>query len=335
MTSFSPYLEKAKSGGIFTQDEMKDCITSLTSGNVPDIDIAAFLTALHKRGETADEIAGAAAALREKSSTITAPDDAIDCCGTGGDGLHTYNISTGVAFVAAGCGVKIAKHGNRAASSKSGAADVLEKLGVSLSLSRGTLEKALSDIGFCFLMAPNHHAAMKTVAPVRKSLGHRTIFNLLGPLANPAGTKKQLIGVYETKWVLPVAQALKSLGTKAAMVVNGQDGIDEISLCAPTCAAILKDQSIDQKTIMPNEFGLGFIHPDGLKGGDAEYNAAALLAVLKGAKNAYRNMVLANTAAVLSLHDGSTYLDGVARAAKAIDDGAAFDILEKYKALSA
>lgn len=334
MPSFDTFLKKSLTGDSFTQEEMESCISLLMDGGVAQDDMAAFLSALHKRGETADEITGAARALRAKASAISAPDDAVDCCGTGGDGAHSFNISTAVALVAAACGVPVAKHGNRAASSKSGAADVLEKLGVCLALPKDTLEKALNDIGFCFLMAPHHHAAMKHVAEVRKSLPHRTIFNLLGPLANPAGTKTQLIGVYDSKWVLPVAQALLALGSTRAMVVNGQDGLDEISLSAPTDIALLDNGQITQKTLTPSDFGLPFIHPDGLKGGDADVNAAALLALLNGAKNSYRDMVLANTAAVLYLHDATAFKDGTMRAAKALDSGDALNVLNKYKALT-
>lgn len=333
MTDFDLFLQKSLSGETFSSDDMMQCISHLMTGDVSHDDAAQFLTALHKRGETSDEIAGAARALRAKASTITAPDGAMDCCGTGGDGAHTYNISTAVALVAASCGVKIAKHGNRAASSKCGAADVLEKLGVTLSLSKDTLEKSLNDIGFCFLMAPHHHSAIKHIAPVRKSLGHRTIFNLLGPLANPANTKIQMTGVYDSKWILSIANALKSLGSTRAMVLHSRDGMDEISLCAPTDIALLDDGVITQKTLNPSDFGLGFIHPDGLKGGDADYNAAALLNILKGAKNAYRDMVLANTAGVLYLYNDTPFKDGVKLAAAALDDGRALNVLEKYKAL--
>lgn len=334
MSDFSYFHKKSLEGDLFSQNEMTNCISILMDGGVTRNDAAEFLTALFHRGETVDEITGAAMALRARASTINAPDGAIDCCGTGGDGAHTFNISTAVALVSAACGVKIAKHGNRAASSKCGAADVLEHLGVTLNLSKETLERALNDIGFCFLMAPHHHAAMKHVAGVRKALGHRTIFNLLGPLANPANTKIQLMGVYDKKWILPITHALKNLGSARAMVVHGQDGLDEISLNAPTDIALLKDNLITQKTITPDDFGLSPINPDDIKGGDAATNANALLALLKATKNAYRDIVLANTAAVIYLHDDTSFKDGVARAAAAIDNGDALKILESYKALT-
>lgn len=334
MTAFADYLLKVSDGASFTEDDMAASIELLMGGAVASDDAGKFLTALHKRGETAMEIAGAAKTLRKLASTIDAPEDAIDCCGTGGDGSHTYNISTAVALVAAACGVPVAKHGNRSASSKSGAADVLEKLGVNLSAPKEKLEAALKEINFCFLMAPNHHTAMKNVADVRKTLGTRTIFNLLGPLANPAGTKKQLIGVYDSRWLRPMAEALKSLGTQKAMIVHGADGLDEITLCAPTDAVILENGEITERTFQPSDFGLGFIMPDFIKGGDAAKNADALQKLLEGGKSAYRDMVLANTAAVLWLHDSADFKDGVKKAAEAIDSGKALGVLNKYKELT-
>ncbi len=314
---------------------MVACITLLMEGSVSDEEASAFLTILYKRGETSPEITGAARVLRNFASTIDAPEGAIDCCGTGGDGLKTYNISTAVALVAAACGVPIAKHGNRSASSQSGAADVLEKLGVDLSLPKKTLENSLRDLNFCFLMAPHHHAAMRHMLSVRKALGHRTIFNLLGPLANPAKTKKQLLGVFEEKWVFPIAESLRSLGTERAFVVHGSDGLDEITLTGPTHAAILKDGNITQKTLSPQDFGLHVINGEEIKGGTVDENADALLNVLNGGKNAYRQMVLANTAAVLNLHDDRPFYQGVQTAAEVLDTGKALNVLNTYKELHA
>lgn len=333
MTPFDSFLNKAKEGHVFSEEEMAECVELLMQGKADADQAGSFLTNLHKRGETAAEIAGAAKTMRKLASTIEAPEGAIDCCGTGGDGAQTYNISTAVALVAAACGVPVAKHGNRSATSKSGAADVLEKLGVNLSLPKDKLEQALKDLNFCFLMAPNHHAAMKNLSDVRKSLGSRTIFNLLGPLANPANTKKQLIGVYDSRWLRPMAEALKSLGTEKAMIVHGADGLDEITLCAPTDAVILDKGEITERSFNPSDFGLGFIMPDFIKGGDAAKNAEALQKLLEGTKSAYRDMVLANSAAVLWIHDGTDLKDGVKIAAEAIDSGKALQILEKYKEL--
>ncbi|MGB0720151.1 MAG: anthranilate phosphoribosyltransferase, partial [Bdellovibrionales bacterium] len=285
-----------------SESAMIAAMTAIMSGECADDDIAAFLTTLADRGETAEEITGAARVLRQKASSITAPYGALDCCGTGGDASGTYNISTAVAIVAASCGVPVAKHGNRAASSKSGAADVLEVLGVNLDLPKDKLEEALKLYNFCFLMAPHHHAAMRHVAAVRKSLGRRTIFNLLGPLANPAGTKLQLLGVYDEKWLEPMAKALQNLGTKRAWVVYGSDGLDEITITGPTKAAILQDGEITLKTLTPEHFGLQAVDLAKLKGGSAEDNANALRALLEGQKCAYRDIVLANTAGVLMIH---------------------------------
>lgn len=335
MTDFTQFLNKTIEGHVFTEEEMAACMGFLMRGEVSEDNAATFLTALSKRGETAAEIAGAARALRSFATTIDAPKGAIDCCGTGGDNLQTFNISTAVALVSAACGVPVAKHGNRSASSKSGAADVLEKFGVDLNLSRDAQERALKELHFCFLMAPNHHAAMKHVAIVRKKLGTRTIFNLLGPLANPAGTKKQLIGVFAQKWIRPVADALKSLGTEKALVVHGSDGLDEITLTGPTYAAILNGGYVSETTFLPRDFGLPEISLEKIKGGDATQNAAALLNILNGAHNDYRSIVLANAAAVLTLHDDRPLRDGVKAAADALDTGKALNVLNKYRELRA
>ncbi len=335
MTGFTLYLSKIAEGHVFTEEEMAACISVLMKGEASEDEAAQFLTTLNDRGETASEIAGAARALRSFASTIDAPEGAIDCCGTGGDGLQTFNISTAVALACAACGVPVAKHGNRSASSKSGAADVLETLGVDLNLPRVTQERALKDLNFCFLMAPNHHAAMKNVAAVRKKIARRTIFNLLGPLANPAGTKKQLIGVFSQKWVRPLAHALKSLGTEKALVVHGSDGLDEITLTGPTYAAIVNKGYVSETTFLPRDFGLPEISLEKIRGGDAMQNATAMLNILNGAHNDYRSIVLANAAAVLTLHDDRPLRDGVKAAADALDTGKALNVLNKYRELRA
>ncbi len=335
MIAFTDYILKIKIGETLSEDDMGECIAHLMSGEVTQNQAAEFLTILHKRGETAEEIAGAARTMRKMAHTIHGPRGAIDCCGTGGDGHSTYNISTAVALVAAACGVPIAKHGNRSSTSKSGAADVLEYFGINLAMPEEKLIQALHDLHFCFMMAPNHHQAMKHLAPVRKSLGHRTIFNLLGPLANPAGTQKQLIGVYDQKWLRPIAEALRSLGTQKALIVHGEDGLDEITLTGKTYAVILDHGAITETTFLPQDFGLPRIELEDIKGGDAVTNAIGLKEVLKGKHNAYRSMVLANTAAVLNLHDNRDLKTGVRDAAEAIDTGKAMDVLNKYKEISA
>ena len=313
------------------EETMIASMTAIMDGHCSEDEIKTFLIDMAERGETVDEITGAAKVMRAKATTISAPYNAIDCCGTGGDASGTYNISTAVAIAAASCGVPVAKHGNRAASSKSGAADVLEALGVNLDVSKPRLEEALNTLGFCFLMAPNHHQAMKHVAPARKAIGRRTIFNLLGPLANPAGTRQQLIGVYDKKWVEPMAETLQKLGTKKAWVVHGRDGLDEISISAPTDIAVLEGGEITQKTITPDDFGLPAHDLESIKGGEAEDNATALRQLLEGQKSTYRDIVLANTAAVLNIHGNAVDLkDGVKIAAENIDNGQAYQLLKDY-----
>jgi anthranilate phosphoribosyltransferase len=326
----SLYLDKIETG--LTREEMQHAMRQIMDGGASENEIEKFLVTLADRGESVDEITGAATVMREKALTIKAPKGAVDCCGTGGDGTGTYNISTAVALVSAACGVPVAKHGNRASSSKSGAADVLEALGVNLDVPVATLEGALQKFDFCFLMAPNHHKAMRHVSPVRKRLGRRTIFNLLGPLSSPAGAKRQLVGVFDKKWVLPLAEVLKNLGAESAWVVHGSDGLDEITVTGPTYAAILSNGTITEKEITPADFGLKESLAQDLRGGGAKENAVALLAMLEGARNAYRDVVIANTAAVLSIHSGNDDLKhNAGRAARAIDDGVALKTLEDYR----
>lgn len=329
--SLQNYIDNAKAP--LTETDMIDAMTLIMDGAAQEQEIADFLTVLAKRGETATEIAGAARVLRSKVSPINAPAGALDCCGTGGDGISTYNISTAVALVAATCGVPMAKHGNRSASSKSGAADVLEALGINLDISNEHLEEALRAYNFCFLMAPKHHQAMKHVAPIRKSLGFRTIFNLLGPLANPANTALQLIGVFDEKWLVPMAEALHQLGTERAWLVHGFDGMDEITLTDQTNLVILDNGKITEHIISQESFGLPRCTLNDLKGGEAEENAAALTALLQGKQSAYRNIVLANTAAVLAVH-GNRAIDELPQltehAANAIDSGKAYSTLQSY-----
>ncbi len=335
MTLLDSAINKISQGSVLTEKEMEFVMRDVMSGNANDDQIASLLTGLAERGESVSEITGAARIMREMASAITAPDKALDCCGTGGDGVGTYNVSTAVALVSAACGVPIAKHGNRAASSKSGAADVLEALGVNLDVSPTHLETALEKFNFCFLMAPHHHTAMKHVMPVRKALGFRTIFNLLGPLANPAGTKFQLIGVFDKKWLRPMAEVLNNLGTTRAWIVHGRDGLDEITTTDKTDVAILDNGQITEKTISPEDFGLKITSVDGLLGGNAQENADAMTGLLNGEPSAYRDIVLANTSAVLNINGKvKTMVDGVTMAAKAIDNGAAKQVLESYIAFT-
>ena len=330
------YIDNIQNGETLSEDQMIEAMNTIMGGNVSEAEMAAFLSGLAQRGETVEELTGAAKVMREKASGLKAPFGAVDCCGTGGDKSGTYNISTAVAIVSAACGVTVAKHGNRASTSKSGTADVLEALGVNLDVSIEKQEEALNTLHFAFLMAPKHHTAMKHVVSVRKKLGTRTIFNLLGPLANPAGTRHQLIGVFDQQWVRPMAETLKALGTKSAWVVHGEDGLDEITTTAKTYVATLDDEgNINEMTISPEDFGLEYDNPEDLIGGEAQENAAALRGLLEGEKCAYRNIVLANTAAVLMIRgEVETLQEGVKRAAEEIDSGQALQLLKDYIALS-
>lgn len=331
MTSLDFALNKISQGSVLTQKEMETAMQNIMQGAANDTQIAELLTNLSERGEAVSEITGAARVMRDMATTIKAPINALDCCGTGGDGVGTYNISTAVALVSAACGVPVAKHGNRAASSKSGAADVLEALGVNLEASHAQLETALQKFNFCFLMAPHHHKAMKHVMPVRKALGFRTIFNLLGPLANPAGTKFQLIGVFDKKWLKPMAEVLHNLGTTRAWIVYGHDGLDEITTTDKTDIAVLDNGVITKKAITPEDFGLPRASINDLKGGDAQENTDAMLALLNGEPSAYRDIVLANTSAVLNINGKANDLKGgVTMAAQAIDSGKALEVLNNY-----
>ena len=304
-------------------------------GAVGEIEMAAFVMALRLRGETVDEIIGGVEALRAHGSHITAPAGTMDTCGTGGDGLHTRNISTAVAIVLAAAGVPVAKHGNRAVSSACGSADVLEALGVPLEQDAAEAARTLQDVGICFLLAPRHHRAMRHVAPVRKALGIRTIFNILGPMANPAGARRQLIGVFDARWLRPMAETLKALGSERAWLVHGSDGMDELTISGQSQVVALEpDGTIREMTISPEDVGLGRHPPAAVRGGDAAENAAALVALLEGERGAYRDIVLLNTAAALVVADRAPDLRaGVALAAETIDTGRAADLLARWRAV--
>ncbi len=322
-------------GAVLSETQASAAFEDMMQGRASDADITRFLTLLHERGETTIEITAAAKSLRRHVIPIMSPPGTIDCCGTGGDGLHSLNISTAVALVVASCGIPVAKHGNRAATSKSGAADVLEALGVNLTLPPKKLEMALRTLNFCFLMAPNHHPAMKHVSAARKSLGHRSIFNLLGPLANPAGARRQLLGVYDKKWLRPMAEVLHQLGTDKAWVVHAANGMDEISLSGETFVAKLDHGKITETIISPYDFNLPQSPPESIKGGDAQENAAALMELLNGTQSAYRDIVLANAAAALVIADNAPDLfTGVKRATIALDNGQTLKLLEQYRDFS-
>ena len=288
------------------------------------------MLALHDKGETAEEILGAVTSMRAKALTLSAPANAIDIVGTGGDARGTLNISTAVAFVVAGCGVPVAKHGNRAATSKSGSSDVLAALGIHLEPEFHRLELCLRDANICFLFAPRHHPAMRYVAGVRKKLGVRTIFNLLGPLTNPANVTHHLIGAYAQEWLEPMAKVLRSLGSRAAWLTHGHDGMDEITTVTDSDIVTLRDGILGSFTLSPQEFGIAPPDPEALQGGDAAQNAEAMKALFSGAKNAYREIVQINAAAALVVAGHADTLPrGIALAAESLDSGAALGSLRK------
>lgn len=308
--------------------ESETAFSIMMSGNATPSQMGGFLMALRVRGETVEELTGAVRAMRAKMLTVTAPEGAIDTCGTGGDAKGTLNISTASSFVVAACGVPVAKHGNRALSSKSGAADVLTALGVNIEAEVSVMEQALKEIGTCFLMAPRHHSAVRHVGPTRVELGTRTIFNLMGPLSNPAGIKRQIMGVFAPEWVEPLAKVLKSLGHEKAWIVHGADGLDELSTTGVSHVAELKDGEIKTFEVTPEEAGLKRGSLDGLLGGDAEQNAAALWALLDGEAGPFRDAVLLGSAGALIVGDKAANLkEGVEMAAEAIDSGAARKVL--------
>jgi anthranilate phosphoribosyltransferase len=291
--------------------------------------------ALRVRGETVDEITGAVAAMRGKMLTVTAPAEAVDIVGTGGDGSGSVNVSTCASFIVAGTGVPVAKHGNRALSSKSGAADVLAALGVRIDITPEHVGRCIAEAGIGFMFAPTHHPAMKNVGPTRVELATRTIFNLLGPLSNPAGVKRQMVGVFSKHWVEPLAQVLKNLGADSVWVVHGSDGLDEITLTGPTFVAALEDGRIRTFEIAPEDAGLPRVAGEALKGGDAEANAKALRGVLEGKPSAYRDVALINAAAALVVAGKArTLKEGVALGATSLDTGAAAERLMRLSAVS-
>ena len=309
--------------------EAADAFAAILDGSVPDEAIAAFLIALSERGETDVEIAAAARAMRQRLIPIDAPAGAIDVCGTGGDGHHTLNVSTAVSLVVAACEVPVAKHGNRAASSKAGAADTLEALGLDLDVAAQTAERSLADLGICFLFAQKHHPSLARLGPLRRSLGRRTIFNLMGPLANPAGVTRQLIGIARPAYVPIYARALASLGTDHAMIVSGDEGLDELSLAGGNDVAEVKDgETIAMRRVSATDAGLPSHPVEAIRGGDPAHNAAALRALLQGEHGPYRDAVLFNAAAALMVAGvAGTMAEGVEEAAEAIDKGLANALL--------
>jgi len=327
-------IAKVATGASLTESEAELAFDTIMSGNATPSQMGGFLMALRVRGETVEEITGAARIMRSKAIHIEPPPGTVDTCGTGGDGAGTYNISTAAAIVVAACGVPVAKHGNRALSSKSGAADVLAALGVNLDCDMALVKKALWEANIGFLMAPRHHLAMRNVGPTRVELGTRTVFNLLGPLSNPAGAKRQLLGVFSPQWVEPLAHVLKRLGSDAAWVVHGQ-GLDEVTTTGSTTVAELKNGEVRVFEVTPQDAGLFPANPADLKGGDAQVNAEAMRALFDGAPGAYRDIVLLNAAAALIVGGKAEDLkSGVSLARHAIDSGGARTTLQRLVAIT-
>lgn len=335
MSRFHDILSRLAYGETLDRSDASFAFGEIMSGRADLAQVSAFAMALRVRGETVDEIVGGAQILREKAALINVPEQSVDTCGTGGDGLGTYNISTASALLAASMGVPVAKHGNRSVSSKSGSADVLMALGANLELPLDAHTRSIAAHNFTFLFAPQHHKAMRHAAPVRGSLKLRTVFNLLGPLANPGRCKRQVLGVFDKKWVPIMAEVLKALGSEKVWVVHGADGLDELSVSAETYVAELEEGTIREFTITPEEAGLGRHPVEALRGGDAEENAQALYDLFDGAASAYRDIVLLNTAAALVVADKTADLKtGAAMAAEAIDTGRARDHLNGWIAFT-
>ena len=334
---FRGLLAKVGNGQALGIDEAERAFDIMTSGDATPAQMGAFLMGLKVRGETAGELAGGARALRAKVLRVKAPEGAIDIVGTGGDHHGTYNVSTCSAFVVAGAGVPVAKHGNRAFTSKSGSADVLGALGIGLDLPIEKLEQALVEAKVCFLMAPRHHGAMRNVAGPRVELApNRTIFNLLGPMSNPALVKRQLVGVFDRRWLKPVAEALGQVGLERVLVVHGQDGMDELTTTTTSWAASLDKGKVTEIEIAPEEAGVARTTMDKLKGGDATYNAKAIEAVLAGEKNAFRDIVVLNSAAALMVAGkASDIKSGAAMAVASLDGGKAAAALATLRRICA
>jgi len=335
MESFKPLIAKVAAGATLSRAEAEAAFDSMLSGEVTPSQMGGFLMALRVRGETVDEITGAVAAMRAKMAGVKAPSDAIDIVGTGGDGSGSYNVSTLAAIITAACGVSVAKHGNRAASSRSGAADTLAALGVRIGLSPDGVERCIREAGIGFMMAPAHHASMRHVGPTRVELGTRTIFNLLGPLCNPAGVKRQVVGVFSAAWLEPMAEVLRNFGSERVWVTHGLDGLDEITTTGPTKVVELKGGALHTFELTPEAAGLARSASAALKGGDPAHNAKALVDVLDGAASAFRDIGLLTTGAALVVAGkAGSVKDGVAMGVEAIRSGAARRTLDRLIAVS-
>ena len=335
MDLFKPLIAKVAAGECLTRREAETAFDLLLSGEVTPAQTGAFLIALRVRGETVDEITGAVTAMRGKMLRVPAPPEAMDIVGTGGDGHGSYNVSTLAALIVAACGVPVAKHGNRAASSRSGSSDVLTALGVRVGLPVAAVARCIAQGGIGFMSAQAHHAATRHVAGARLELGTRTIFNLLGPLSNPAGVRRLLVGVFAPHWLRPVAEVLRALGTERAWVVHGSDGLDEITTTGPTQVVALDGGTIEAFELRPEDVGLPRVPLAALTGGDPAHNASALRAVLRGERSAYRDIAIFNAGAALVVAGRATDVrDGVAQAGAALDGGRVVDVLDELVRLS-
>jgi anthranilate phosphoribosyltransferase len=330
MDNIKTFIGKVEAGGILTRDEAAAAFDQMTSGQATPSQMGALLMGLRMRGETVEEITGAATAMRAQMLGVSAPPGAIDVVGTGGDASYSYNISTCAAFIVAGAGVTVAKHGNRALSSRCGAADVLAALGVRIGLVPDAVARCLTEAGIAFMFAPTHHPALKHVGPTRAELGTRTIFNLLGPLLNPAGVRRQMVGVFSKQWVEPIAHVLSRLGSERALVVHGCDGLDEITTAGPTTVASLENGAVQTFELTPEDVGLARIPCGGLRGGDAVCNAPALLSVLRAEQSPYRDVATFNAAAALLVAGRASDLkEAMEIATMSVDSGAAKARLDK------
>jgi anthranilate phosphoribosyltransferase len=333
--AFKGLIGKVATGATLSREEASNAFEQMMSGEATPSQMGALLMALRVRGETVDEITGAVATMRAKMLRVAAPPDAVDVVGTGGDASGSFNISTCAALIVAGAGVPVAKHGNRALSSRSGAADVLTALGVNINLTPQAIGRCIAEAGIGFMFAPAHHPAMKNVAATRVELGTRTIFNLLGPLSNPAGVRRQMIGVFSKQWTQPLALVLKNLGSERVWVVHGSDGLDEITTSGPTSVSALEDGQVKSFEISPDQLGLRRVKPEALRGGDAAMNAKAVLDVLQGKASAFRDVALLNAAATLVVAGKAKDLtDGLHAAAHAVDCGEAEGRLDRLIAIS-
>ena len=328
-------LAQLAEGGALSEEQAEAAFRCILAGEASQGQIGAFLMGLRQRGETISDITAGARVLRDQLVAVPTAADVIDTCGTGGDGSGSYNISTAVAFVVAACGVPVAKHGNRALSSKSGSSQVLEALGVALDLTPEQIGQCLDTTRMGFMFAPHHHAAMRHVGAVRQEMGIRTIFNLLGPLANPARAKRQLLGVFDEKWVVPLAETLRNLGSIRAWVVHGSDGMDELTTTGPSQIAELKDGHIQTFTLDAQDYGLARARADELAGGTPEENAEAMRQLFAGAHGAYRDIVVLNSAAALVVADHAQDIaEGLQQADQALSSGAAANVLDQLAALT-